>query len=59
MVFSYSNTLAKTNDLCMKIHLDDPMVVSSCQASVFTEFHELNKARMKITHFQKIERHKD
>jgi len=58
MVFSYSNTLPKTNDLCIKIHLDDPMVVSSCQASVFTEFRELNKTRMKITHFQKIGRHK-
>ena len=32
--FSYSNTLAKSNDLYIKIHLDDPMVVVSCQASV-------------------------
>ena len=59
MIFSYSNTLAKTRDLYIKIHLDDPMVVSSCQASVFTEFRELSKTRMKITYFWKIGRHKD
>lgn len=32
--FRYSNTLAKSNDLHIKIHLDDPVVAVSCQASV-------------------------
>lgn len=51
--------LAKTKEFYIKIHIDDPTIVSFSQASAFvTEFSKLSKTGMRIAHFMKLLRHR-